>query len=287
MGTSMSVGPRYPPRPGRPGPPGRLTDQHEDRWSFSATSPRQDEEPGRRTWRGCPRRPPAARPARRRTGPAPRSPRRRPAQPRRHPHVHVGDAVLPGRPGADRQDLLRVAGDGVHHLGHRGRRRVVGRPLLQQADDLGPAVARPLEERAGASARRPARRAASRPRWRGAGSGTIDSPCEPSVIASTTAGETPELLGDEVPEPRRVQDPGHAHDALLAGTPRPRRPGTSSRRAGSMTTIRMASGECSATCSTTARMMPAFLSSRSIRLIPGWRGSPAVITTMSEPAVSA
>ncbi len=43
---------------------------------------------------------------------------------------------------------------------------------------------------------------------------------------------------------------------------------------GFVTTMRIASGECSTTDPTTARRMPAFLSSRSIRLIPGCRGKP-------------
>ncbi len=56
---------------------------------------------------------------------------------------------------------------------------------------------------------------------------------------------------------------------------------------GLLTTTTIASGECSFTLLATSRMIPAFLPRRSIRLIPGWRGSPAVITTTSEPAVSA
>ena len=56
---------------------------------------------------------------------------------------------------------------------------------------------------------------------------------------------------------------------------------------GLVTMIRIAFGECFAACSTTARTMPAFLANRSSRLIPGWRASPEVTTTMSEPAVSA
>ena len=51
--------------------------------------------------------------------------------------------------------------------------------------------------------------------------------------------------------------------------------------------MRMASGEPGTTWSITARMIAAFFPRRSIRLMPGWRGNPAVITTMSEPAVSA
>jgi hypothetical protein len=51
--------------------------------------------------------------------------------------------------------------------------------------------------------------------------------------------------------------------------------------------MRIASGECATACSTTERTMPAFLARRSSRLIPGWRASPEVTTTMSDPAVSA
>ncbi len=56
---------------------------------------------------------------------------------------------------------------------------------------------------------------------------------------------------------------------------------------GLVTTMRIAFGEPSRTCSTTPRTMPAFFSSRSMRLMPGCRGRPAVMTTTSEPAVSA
>ncbi len=56
---------------------------------------------------------------------------------------------------------------------------------------------------------------------------------------------------------------------------------------GFVTMIRIASGECLEACSTTERTIPAFLARRSSRLMPGWRASPLVTTTMSEPAVSA
>jgi hypothetical protein len=51
------------------------------------------------------------------------------------------------------------------------------------------------------------------------------------------------------------------------------------------TTMTTASGEVRAMFSATWRTMPALVSMRSIRLIPGLRGSPAVITTTSEPSV--
>ena len=44
-------------------------------------------------------------------------------------------------------------------------------------------------------------------------------------------------------------------------------------------------GLCFAIFSATPRTMPALMPIKSIRLIPGLRGIPAVITTTSEPAV--
>jgi hypothetical protein len=55
---------------------------------------------------------------------------------------------------------------------------------------------------------------------------------------------------------------------------------------GLLTTITMESGEVSRTWPATPRMMPAFFSRRSMRVMPGCLGSPAVITTTSDPAVS-
>ena len=47
-----------------------------------------------------------------------------------------------------------------------------------------------------------------------------------------------------------------------------------------------ASGACLAMFSATPRTILALVSMRSIRLMPGLRGRPAVITTMSEPAMA-
>ena len=52
------------------------------------------------------------------------------------------------------------------------------------------------------------------------------------------------------------------------------------------TTTITASGEAATSFSVTSRTILALVPSRSIRLMPGLRGSPAVITTMSEPAVT-
>ncbi len=55
---------------------------------------------------------------------------------------------------------------------------------------------------------------------------------------------------------------------------------------GLATLMMTASGACSATFSATERMILALVSMRSIRLMPGLRGRPAVMTTTSEPAMA-
>ncbi len=52
------------------------------------------------------------------------------------------------------------------------------------------------------------------------------------------------------------------------------------------TTTMTAFGECATTFSATLRTMRALVSIRSMRLMPGLRGRPAVMTTTSEPAVA-
>ena len=51
-------------------------------------------------------------------------------------------------------------------------------------------------------------------------------------------------------------------------------------------TMMIASGDCAIACSTTEPTIFSFVATRSSRLMPGCRGSPAVTTTTSEPAVS-
>ena len=50
--------------------------------------------------------------------------------------------------------------------------------------------------------------------------------------------------------------------------------------------MRTVSGDASTSRRVTSATILALVSSRSIRLMPGLRGTPAVITQMSEPAVS-
>src|SRR3989442_826132 len=56
---------------------------------------------------------------------------------------------------------------------------------------------------------------------------------------------------------------------------------------GLVTTTKNASGEYRITCSTTPRTMPVLVSSTCSRVMPGLRAIPAMMTTTSEPAVSA
>src|SRR5881398_213794 len=51
------------------------------------------------------------------------------------------------------------------------------------------------------------------------------------------------------------------------------------------TTISTASDDCSTTCSVTEPTIFSFVATRSSRLMPGLRGTPAVITTTSDPAL--
>ncbi len=56
---------------------------------------------------------------------------------------------------------------------------------------------------------------------------------------------------------------------------------------GLVMTMTNASGQWSRMPAATSAMTPAFLASRSSRLMPGWRGKPAVTITTSAPAIAA
>ena len=68
-----------------------------------------------------------------------------------------------------------------------------------------------------------------------------------------------------------------------AGNPDARAASAVISSSGLDTTIRTASGAYLTTFSVTPRTIRALVSIRSIRLMPGLRGSPAVMITMSEP----
>jgi hypothetical protein len=115
--------------------------------------------------------------------------------------------------------------------------------------------------------------------------GTIWSPCPPSTIAVTSFTDEPVSHAMNV-EKRPV--------SRIPAIPRTRSFGQPETvfatwhiaSSGFETMIRIASGEAATTCSVTDPTIFSFVVTRSSRLIPGDRGSPAVITTTSEPAVS-
>ena len=68
------------------------------------------------------------------------------------------------------------------------------------------------------------------------------------------------------------------------GSPETRRATSHMASSGFETMIRIASGEPGRTLRTTSATMPSLVATRSSRLIPGLRGTPAVITTTSDPS---
>jgi hypothetical protein len=111
------------------------------------------------------------------------------------------------------------------------------------------------------------------------------SPCEPSVMASTPPGLVPSSSATKCLKRAVSSMPAWPMTRSLG------KPETSAARAvisssGLETTITTASGEPSANLRVTSPTILALVSRRSIRLMPGLRGIPAVITHTSEPAVS-
>ena len=72
----------------------------------------------------------------------------------------------------------------------------------------------------------------------------------------------------------------------LVGKPETRAASAVISSSGLDTTISTASGACWTTCSVTLRTILALTPIRSIRLMPGLRGRPAVMITICEPAIA-
>ena len=68
------------------------------------------------------------------------------AQLNRHAGIGVAQTVLAFEIGGARQDLVLVPQDRLDHLGHRQPGGVVGRPGLEQRDDLAAALAGALDD---------------------------------------------------------------------------------------------------------------------------------------------
>jgi len=117
------------------------------------------------------------------------------------------------------------------------------------------------------------------------GTGTIVSPCEPSVRVRTAPTGTASFWATKY-ENRAVSSMPAWPMTRSCGKFEATWASVVISSSGFETTMTTASGACRATFSATPRTMPPLTPSRSIRLMPGLRGRPAVITTTSEPAMT-
>src|SRR5713101_7538768 len=119
------------------------------------------------------------------------------------------------------------------------------------------------------------------------GSGTISlSVWAPMTMAETSSTDTPASIARNAR--KRVES--KAPDSPMRrcrGSPEALAVRYVMASSGLVTTTKNASGEYRITCSTTPRTMPVLVSSNCSRVMPGLRAIPAMMTTTSEPAVSA
>ena len=115
--------------------------------------------------------------------------------------------------------------------------------------------------------------------------GTIWSPCPPSTIAVTSFTDMPVSQAMKA-EKRAVSRMPAIPSTRSFGQPETFIATWHIASSGFETTMTIASGLAPTTCSVTDLTIFSFVATRSSRLIPGWRGRPAVMTTTSEPAVS-
>ena len=141
---------------------------------------------------------------------------------RRHADIGVLDAVFAVEMRGAGQHALLVLEIGFGHRDRRSRRGVIGRAGLQQADDLGAAVAGALDDlrRASPGWSSPSRRGRAAGCRRPSNSGPA-APCV-AVAAEHEGGHVLdrnlEFFGEEIAEARRVEHAGHADD-LVVGRP--------------------------------------------------------------------
>ena len=117
------------------------------------------------------------------------------------------------------------------------------------------------------------------------GTGTIVSPCEPSVSVCTEPTGTASVSATKWVN-RAVSSMPAWPITRCFGKPVASCVSAVISSSGLDTTMTTAFGAYSATFSATCRTIFALTSSRSIRLMPGLRGRPAVMMTTSEPSIA-
>ena len=117
------------------------------------------------------------------------------------------------------------------------------------------------------------------------GTGTIVSPCDPRVTASTCDGLVPRRSATKCLK-RAVSSMPAWPITLRFGKPETWAHRAVISSSGLDTTMITASGEPATSFLVTSPTILALTSIRSMRLMPGLRGRPAVMTHTSEPAVS-
>ena len=111
------------------------------------------------------------------------------------------------------------------------------------------------------------------------------SPCDPRVSVRTEPTGTPSFSATKY-ENLAVSSMPAWPITRAEGNPETFAASAVISSSGLDTTISTASGACLTTFSTTFLTILALTSIRSIRLMPGLRARPAVITTMSAPAIA-
>ena len=117
------------------------------------------------------------------------------------------------------------------------------------------------------------------------GTGTIVSPCEPRVRVRTEDTGTDRRSATKLVN-RAVSSMPAWPMTRCEGKPETLAASAVISSSGLETTMSTASGACLTTFSTTLRTILALTSIRSIRLMPGLRGRPAVMMTIADPATA-
>ena len=112
-----------------------------------------------------------------------------------------------------------------------------------------------------------------------------------AMAAEHEGGHVPhrhvEFLGEEMAEARAVEHAGHADDRVRAAGPENSRSAQTIASSGLVMQITKASGALALMPSPTAFITFRLMPSRSSRLMPGLRATPAVTMITSAPAMSA